>query len=139
MLSPIIKKLLRKSNQPLQKMINCLMNCFHIDAASKKILYDTREYRFKLQHDTALFFPFQLHLQKNTRNASLVSQLYKEPSNCVHVKDLSVIFILNIFSNERGDFIYGLRYRQTGNIYTYSIPSTSYYVRVGRLLNDSLQ
>ena len=55
------------------------------------------------------------------------------------VNSLSVIFILNIFSNVRGDFIYGLRYRQTGNIYTYSIPSTSYYVRVGSLLNDSLQ
>jgi hypothetical protein len=54
----------------------------------------------------------------------------KEPSNCVHIKDLSVILILNIFSNESGDFIYGLRYPQTGNIYTYSIPSTSYYVRV---------
>jgi transposase len=55
MLSPIIKKLLRKSNQTLQKMINCLMNCFHIDAAYKTILYDTRQYRFKLQYDTALF------------------------------------------------------------------------------------
>jgi hypothetical protein len=129
---------LRKSNQPLQKMINCLMNFFILMQLLKKISMirgniDLNYNMIRLCSSQSDF------IYKTIQGMHPWYLSSKEPSKCVHVKNLSVIFILNIFSNVRGDFIYGLRYRQTGNIYTYSVPSTSYYVRVGSLLNDSLQ
>jgi hypothetical protein len=57
----------------------------------------------------------------------------------VYLKDSSVILIENFVANAMGDFICGRRYRQTGNLYNYPIPSTSYnFVRVERL-SDSLE
>jgi len=117
------------------------MERFHIDAASKTICYDTRRYRFKLQHDSGPLLPNMIHSSKEYREMHLRPWYLscKEPNNCVYLKDSSVILIEKIVSNGSGFFICGRRYRQTGILYSYPFPSTSYdFVRVGRL-SDSLE
>jgi hypothetical protein len=136
-----LKKLLRKSNQALQQVIKRLMERFHIDATPKTICYDSRQYRFKLQHDSGPLLPNLIRSSKQYREMHLGPWYLscKEPNNCVYLKDSSVILIENFVANAMGDFICGRRYRQTGNLYNYPIPSTSYnFVRVERL-SDSLE
>ena len=121
-----LKKMLRKSEKPLQQVVKRLIEIDNVRFSSKAAKIP--ELVFRREHNDGPLFPG--YSGKQYKNVTFKKNFLSScsPDSCVYLKDFSIVKIENILEIDQQAFIVGRKFVNKQDLYTYPLKSSHLHI-----------
>ncbi|XP_045034596.1 uncharacterized protein LOC116918629 [Daphnia magna] len=137
-----LKKLIRKSDKPLQQIAKRLVELGNFDFSKNKKEVSVHNRVFRFEHDKGPLLPglrFRSIIQYRELRVGPWHLTCKIPNSCIYLKVMTVFCIENIIKTENNSLFIGRRFNQTSDLYSYPIRFSCYHIYSVSLLSDRLE